>query len=225
MSPHAPGERTLALALLAILLPAALAARAGAEPKPIARWLFDEGSGLVAGDGLDGSANGAIERAVWAEGRTGKALAFEDYSLLDYVRPDVSKATRVVVAHREKLNPAGAFTLSATVQPTRDPLFYGGIVEKGRGYGASYRLVLLRGLKVRLTLGSAGDVVTSRTPLSLGSWHEIVATYDGTSLVLAIDGEEAGRRDQVKAAMGSTADLVIGERFSGRIDRVEMTQP
>ncbi len=212
---------TVLVAAAALPLAAAvIAAEAGGTA--LARWLFDEGSGLRAGDGVDGAVNGSIQRATWSEGRSGGALVFEDYSLIDYLKPDVSKATRVTIPHHDRLNPPGGFTLIATIQPSRDPAYYGGIVEKGRGYGASYRLLLLRGLRVRATLGDAGDVVTSASALGLGAWHEIRMTYDGSSLVLEIDGKEAGQKSGVKAAMSSKADVVIGERFSGKIDRVEL---
>ncbi len=210
---------------LALLLQAGAREIGADTATPVARWLFDEGSGPIAGDGGDGAANGKIFGAAWSPGVSGKALAFEDYSAIDYLKPDVSKATRVVVPHLERLNPGGAFTLRAMIQPARDPLFYGGIIEKGRGYGASYRLMVLRGLRVRVTLGSAQSAVTSAEPLSVGRWHELEAAYDGASLVLRIDGKEAGRVGGVKAPMASKADLVIGERFSGKIDRAEITAP
>lgn len=217
--------RTLATAALlaaAWLLPSS---GAMAQEGTLARWSFDEGKGEVAGDGADGAANGRIVKAAWTEGKTGGALEFDDYSLKNYLRPDVGEATRVVIPHHDRLNPPGPFTLSAVIRPTRDPLYYGGIFEKGRGYGASVRLVLLRGLKVRGAVGSTHASVTGNAPLSLNEWHEVQLRYDGTNLILTIDGKEQGRAPLKSPPMESKAESIIGERFSGKIDEISLTTP
>jgi hypothetical protein len=200
-----------------------------AEQEPgtviLGRWLFNEGQGSVAADGVDGAGDGEVVNALWTEGKEGGALAFEDYSLIDYLKPDVSKATRVVVPHLDRLNPSGPFTLRATIYATRDPIYYGGIVEKGRGFGASYRLLLLRGLRIRATLGGSQGTVTSKDPLTLNQWHQVEVVYDGSDLTLKIDGQEQARLEGVKGNLASTDDLLMGERLSGRIDAVELRTP
>jgi hypothetical protein len=208
-----------------LLLAAQASSMAQEEVKTLGRWLFDEGKGAVAGDGMDGTSAGRIVRATWGDGRSSPALVFEDYSLEDYLKPDVARATRVVVPHQDRLNPKGPFTLRAVIYPTRDPLYYGGIMEKGRGYGASYRLMLLRGLKVRGAIGPSHAAVTSKDPITLNSWHEVELSYDGTALVLEVDGKEQGRVSATKPSLSSTEDVVMGERFSGRIDEVALTAP
>ena len=159
-------------ALLGLFSAGTNPALAATQDGVIASWSFNEGSGKRAGDSA-GAAHGAVVKARWGEGRSGAALVFEDYSLIDYLKPDVSKATRVVVPHAPGLNPEGSFSLVATIFPTRNPIYYGGIVEKGTGFGASYRLVILRGLRVRAVVGGSHASVTSRKPLSLNSWHEL----------------------------------------------------
>lgn len=191
----------------------------------IARWLFDEGKGDVAGDGGDGKLNGKILKASWNDGRSSKALAFEDYSLRNYLKPDVREATRVVIPNSERLNIQGSFTLRAVVFPTRDPIYYGGIFEKGRGYGCSYRLLLKRGLRVAAVAAGGRASIVSPDPLSLNAWHELVMKYDGDTLSLVIDGKEAGKKSGVKTAAASQDDAVVGERFSGRIDEITLTAP
>ena len=222
-----PAAWLVLLGALALPVPAGgvLGAGESVSSPIIARWLFDEGNGQVASDGVDGSTNGKIVKATWTDGRSGGALAFEDYSLRNYLKPDVKEATRVVVPHGDRLNPTGPFTLRTIIYPTRDPLFYGGILEKGRGYGASYRLLLLRGLKVRATAGSAGTAVTSSEPISLNAWHEIELKYDGSQLILKVDGKEQGRSPGVRTPLASKDDLLIGERFSGKIDEILLTAP
>jgi len=197
----------------------------GGGGKVLARWLFDEGSGTVASDGVDGAENGKIENAVWAEGKSGKALQFEDYSLLNYLKPDVAQATRVVAPHGDRVNPSGPFTLRAVVYPTRDPVYYGGIFEKGRGYGATLRLVIRRGLKLRAVYGPGGATVDASSPLALDAWHEVVVKFDGSNLTLEVDGKLQGSKKGVKAGAPSSDPVVIGERFSGKIDEVVLTSP
>lgn len=206
-----------AIALLAMGAPALHTA----EETLVASWLFEAGEGTTARDG-SGQAHGKIVGARWAEGREGSALVFEDYSILDYLKPDVSKATRVVIPHGEKLNPKGSFSLKAHIFPTRDPIYYGGIVEKGRGYEASYRLILLRGLRVRAALGGRGHVVTSAEPVTLNEWHEVEMRREGEALVLLVDGKEVDRKGNARGTPASNEDLVIGERFSGRLDGIEL---
>jgi concanavalin A-like lectin/glucanase superfamily protein len=201
------------------------AAARGAAGRVIARWLFDEGRGDVASDGVDGATNGRIVKAGWDKGRSGSALVFEDFSLKNYLKPDVREATRVVIPHNDRLNPAGAFTLSAVIYPTKDPVYYGGIFEKGRGYGSSYRLLLLRGLKVRAEAGASLVSATSASPISLNAWHEIEMVYDGSSLKLRIDGKEEGNAENVKGPFTNREEALVGERFSGKIDEVSLTTP
>lgn len=218
-TPRSPSPSLLSLLALATLL--AAATLAGAQDGLIASWSFDEGGGQKAADAA-GKADGRIVKAQWSEGKSGSALSFEDYSLIDYLKPDVTKATRVVVAHQPALNPPDGFSVRATVFPTRDPLYYGGIVEKGTGLEASYRLVLLRGLKVRAAVGGSRTTVTSEAPISTGEWHDLEMRFEKGLLTLLVDGKEAGRAEIKEAKIDSTADLVIGERFSGKIDGVEI---
>jgi hypothetical protein len=210
--------KVAALLFLAALVEAPLLR---AEEALIASWMLDEGSGETARDG-GGAANGKIVRAAWTEGRSGGALAFEDYSVVDYIQPDVGKATRLIVPHSDALNPRPPFRIKASIYPTRDPVYYGGIIEKGRGRGASYRVMLLRGLKLRATAGGTGLTITTSRPLSLNAWHDIELIVGTGGLVLMIDGKEAGRADGTPGATASPENIVVGERFSGKIDSVEL---
>jgi concanavalin A-like lectin/glucanase superfamily protein len=196
-----------------------------AESKLIARWSFETGS--PGANAVAGAPTARIERATAAEGHAGKALAFEDWSIKNYLKPDPREATRVVVAPgtgAAALNPAYPFKVSAWIYPTADPVYFGGIVEKGRGLGGSYRLVLLRGLKVEASLGEKHVSLRSSAPISLNAWHEVGLLADGKSLVLLVDGQTAGSLalDQ-PPRLASTDPLVIGERFTGRIDEVSIS--
>jgi len=196
---------------------------AAAEPALISRWSFD---GAAPGENsVVGAPSGQVERAPQVEGHDGKALAFEDWSMKNYLKPDPKLATRVMIVHDPRLNPSFPFKVKAWVYPTADPIYYGGIVEKGRGFGASYRLLLLRGLRVEASLGGKHITVRSQSPLSLNAWHEVTLIADGRALSLIVDGKEAGRTAADPAEkLSSTDPLVIGDRFTGRIDEVTLSR-
>lgn len=208
--------------LTGIAVAAVLALGAGSTgAKRLSHWGFN--SDPAGKNSVEGGPEARVEGARLAEGREGRALAFEDWSVLDWLKPDPARATRVVIPDTgdARLNPTGSFRISAWIHPTADPVYYGGIVEKGRGFGASYRLVLLRGLRVS---GSAGDrhvTVRSTAPVSLGEWHEVSLVVDPTNLTLYVDGKESARAAIPAGTKLTSSDpLIIGDRFTGRIDEV-----
>ena len=215
----------LSAAMMAVIAASIFAGSSHAQTggAVIARWSFDEGQGSEAGDGMDGATKGKIFKATWAKGRSGGALAFEDYSLKNYLRPDVKEATRVVIPHHSRLNITKPFTLEADIFPTKDPLYYGGIVEKGDGYGSTFRLLMIRGRKIRAAYGAGNTQITSSKPLELNAWHKLELTFDGSSLTLKVDGEIQASSGDIQPQASSEDDVIIGERFSGLIDEVVLT--
>lgn len=193
---------------------------AAAAPGVIATWSFDDGGAL---NKISGGPAGKVERARPADGHAGKALVFEDWSVKNYLKPDPRVATRVVVPHDARLNPAPPFRVTAWIYPTADPVYYGGIVEKGQGYTSSYRLVLLRGLKLEGSLGDPRVSIKSASPITLNAWHEVALVTDGKSLTLMVDGAQAAQAAlSAPPRPGSTDPLIVGERFTGSIDEVSL---
>ncbi len=191
-----------------------------AGPTLVSRWSFEaEAPGANA---VKGAPAARVEGAVPVEGHAGKALMFEDWSVRNYVKPDPRQASRVVVPSSPVLDLTPPFTITAWIYPTAAPVFYGGIVERGSGFGAAYRLVLLRGLQVEAALGEQHVSVRSAGPITLNAWHEVSLAADGKTLVLTVDGKEAGTVPAPATRVSSKADLLIGERFTGRIDEVSI---
>jgi hypothetical protein len=94
-------------------------------------------------------------------------------------------------------------------------------VEKGEGFGGSYRLILLRGLRVAGSVGARNTTVRSAEPLTLNAWHEVRLAASATSLVLYVDGKKSAETSLPSGTQAAARnDLVIGERFTGRIDEV-----
>jgi hypothetical protein len=97
--------------------------------------------------------------------------------------------------------------------------------DGGRGYGISltpdHQLAGWR---------QAGGVVVSSTPVRPYEWHHVAMTYDGATLVLYVDGVEAGRKasanelgdlSSVTAAVGAWAvDAQPRDQFEGMIGDV-----
>ena len=191
----------------------------------ISKWSLDEAA--TAANTVSGAPAGRVERALLVDGREGqggKALAFSDWSVLNYLKPDPAQATRVVVPHDPKLNPSYPFRVSAWIFPTADPINYGGIAEKGQGYGAAYRLILLRGLKVQASLADQNIKAGGAAPISLNQWHEVVLHADGRNLALLVDGKEVGKTPIPSGLKLSSSDpLLLGNRFTGRIDEVAIS--
>jgi hypothetical protein len=207
-----------------ILLAAAQAAGTTPPMEVVSRWSFEKDA-----PGANAVASGPaarIEKAVIAEGHAGSALRFEDWSVQDYLHPDPNRATRVVVPQDATggLGTSYPLRVSVWIHPTADPIYYGGIVERGNGYGAVFRLVLLRGLRVGASIGKVS--VRSSAPIALNAWHEVALTADGKTLTLTVDGVQAAVAElpagEQRAA--SPDAVVIGERFSGIIDEVSISR-
>jgi len=185
--------------------------------RPIAHLSFDDEKPEAA----PGLPPGRLQGATRTEGHQGKALAFEDWSTRDYLKPNPAQAARLVIPHDARLNPALPFSLSAWIYPTADPIYYGGIVEKGQGFGGSYRLLLLRGLKVAGSAGAKNTTVRSAQPLTLNAWHELKLVAAAGTLTLYVDGQKAGEAALPEGSRPAASDdFVIGDRFTGRIDEV-----
>jgi len=190
----------------------------------VANWKFDEGSGNVAQDSSGKNNSGEIVNARWVDGISGKALAFVDYSA-EYPTPDAKKAAYVRVKSSNQLNPTKGFDISAAIyiEASFSPTFAASLLEKGDGYGCSYRLLVMGDLKVRAAAGNEHATLDSATKLTPGKWITLRASYDGQKLRIYIDGkEDASIAAEVKN-FSSSDDIFIGKRFTGRIDEVKIS--
>lgn len=190
----------------------------------VGHWNFDEGSGNVVHDSSGKNNAGEIVSAKWAEGISGKALAFVDYTS-EHPSPDSKKASYVRIKHSASLSPTRSFDLSAAINidASFSPSFVATILQKGEGYGCSYRLLLTKDFKVRVAAGTEHATLESTTRLTPGKWISVRASFDGQKLKIFIDGkEDASTAAEVKN-FSNPDDVIIGWRFTGKIDEVRIS--
>lgn len=184
---------------------------------PVAHYEFDDGAGTTAID-LTSNANHAsiAGTANWVPGYIAKgALSFDG-------------STNVVTAPSVPwLNPPGAITVAAWINPTT---WTGGdrrIVQKGDADN-QYRLAEIGG-QLQWLIAGVGSVATGLP--TVGAWHHVAGTYDGTTLRLYVDGTVVASAAATGLIPSTTNALAIGgrnggtlasERFAGVIDDVRI---
>jgi Concanavalin A-like lectin/glucanases superfamily len=206
------------------------AAPAGADIGPVGMWPFNEGKGTVAYDYSGHHNNGTLEGlAEWAPGRFQGGLNFN------------GNAAVVRVPNSSSLEPASV-SVSAWVNSSGSPGSYRHILAKG-GNGciaASYGLYTGAngGLEFYVSTNQGTSYTVSPDAgqsVWNGKWHNVVGTYDGSSVRLYVDGQQvgSGTPDTALIAYGlpSSNELTIGGYtdcpslsldFSGGIDEVKV---
>jgi hypothetical protein len=171
----------LFLILLFFNVPSAAAAQ-----QIVGQWTFDEGRGTVAHHSSGRSNEGEIVGANWTSGPApgSAALAFHHQA---GTYPPSSTLTYVRVKNNESLNPIKAFDIAARVyiDPSFSPMFAADILEKGDGYGCSYRLL-----------------ITSYFQLEAVAGNEHSAQFDETDVRQVVFRESHLRRANIEELRG-----------------------
>jgi len=205
-------------ACLSLVLFATTTARAGEFTIAL-----DEGEGDKAVAAGEPKLEGKVVKAKWVDGKNGKALQFNDFGN-ELVKPKASDATFVAFDNHDALVPKEKIAITVQVWLDREnPFYYGGIVEKGQGFGAAYRLGVLRNRKLRASVGNKLLSVDSPEPLAVGAWHEVQMVFDGKRLALSIDGKEVAAKDGTVEKFDNKDPLLLGTRLTGKIDDLKIT--
>jgi hypothetical protein len=210
----------------AILLTAA--APAGASFLPVGDWPFNEAKGTVAHDHSGHHDDGSLEGfAQWTKGRFQGGLSFN------------GDAAAVQVPDGTSLEPA-AVSVSAWVNSGTSPGSYKYILAKGANACLAASYALYTGANGGLEFYVSTDQGLSFTlspeagqGVWNGQWHNVIGTYDGSSVRLYVDGQQvgSGTPDTTPIAYGlpTANNLVIGDYpgcsgldFSGSIDEVKV---
>jgi len=194
----------------------------------VAWWKLDEGSGTIAvdssGKGHDGTAQATPE---WVDGRSGygKALYFDGS------------------------NPAPAWVNCGTWNPSAgtgqltvalwvrwdgpvEGVWQGLIAKRDGGGSQGTRMmwdIFIHKDKYSIQFSRAGSYPPcGNRVLPIGQWSHVAATFDGTTMIFYIDGEETGRGD---FSFGTKTDSTIiigalnwngGNGFHGALDDIRL---
>jgi hypothetical protein len=201
--------------------------------EPLANFELDEGSGLVA-DG--GDVSGSIHQASWVAGHTGSALSF------DGVDDHVDLGTPDVVSD---VAASGGLTISAWIRLSSvGDAGEAEIISKAAGSGEQDQFWSLAAVgaggqsRLQFQLKTGADpasgtttLVASAGNLQANTWHLAVATYDGATMRLYLDGLEVGstaktgevaNQGDVSAWIGGNPGDPTGKTWDGLIDEVRL---
>lgn len=221
---------------------------------PIFQMHFDEAQGattFVDDSGNDnhgsclasppaGEGGGCPQSGPAIAGKIGQAVAFDGADNTDTIR----NGDYIRVPDADLLD-VTTFSIAAWVRPTAVKDSPQTILDKGE-YEPSTHGNHLVGYRLYLDDGSLRPVVeysspdydgywdkaVSATPLLLNHWNYVVATYDGTTLKVYVNGYEQGSSTPAESLVANTDPLRIGGsktgirsgmyEFAGRIDEVAL---
>ena len=189
-------------------------------PGLVAAYGFEETTGTTAADASGSGNNGAISGPTSvATGRYGNALSFDGVN--DWV----------TVPDAPSLDLTSGMTLEAWVYPTALS-GYRTVVLKEIPSELGYCLYAHDGSPrpaTYINTGVAADPTAAGSgALALNTWSHLAATYNGSILILYVNGVAVGSRATTGSLVQSTSPLRIGgngvwgEYFQGRLDDVRV---
>jgi hypothetical protein len=206
----------------------ATAAPAMADILPVGDWAFNEGKGTVAHDYSGHHNDGTLQGlATWTQGRFQGGLAFD------------GNAAAVTVPDSPSLEPASV-SVSAWIKSPASPGEYRYIAAKGANgcFAASYGLYTGTDGGLEFYVSANDGLSWTLSPdagqsVWNGQWHNVVGTYDGSTIRLYVDGRQvgSGTPDTTPIAYGlpTSNAFAIGNYpwcpesgFSGSIDEVKL---
>jgi nitroreductase len=181
-------------------------------------WNLDEGSGIIAQDS-SGNGNTAtlVNGPTWTGGVLNSALSFDGID--DYV----------TIPHSASLNTTTSITISACAY-FNTTTGWKAIVTKdspdlsywlGQSDGQPCLIVSADGSSYTVGWGTSGTITA-------GSWYHIVVVYNGSQIILYVNGAPSGTTPYTGDIYSSTSDVVIGNSirwsnlFNGVIDDVRI---
>ena len=182
-------------------------------PVPSAAWKFDENSGDIAHDVL-GAHNGTITGYAWVPGISGSALDFDGLG------------GHVQIPNNTGFNPVGdkisfSFWFKMPEVGTSGALIFQNV-----------KYIIRLDAQGRLTFALYTPlyhdvVMTYRDRILDTDWHHGVATYDGASMKLYLDGTLMATEANTGLLHSATGDVYLGNQntinhFNGILDEVFM---
>ena len=194
---------------------------------PIAAWSFDEVEGTTVEDLTGDGHTATVEGAVPARGKYGEALQFDGEDDL------------VKVPNSPEFALTEGFTLESWVRPESGSSEWAPILAKAVGGGEAAEELAWwlyeAGHEPNVPFGGTEPAPGVRNdalgedPLPVDAWSHVALTYDGSQVVLYVDGElvdcspapsEAPRVTEGELQIGGATEE--GDYFEGRIDEVRI---
>ncbi len=186
----------------------------------VAAYSFNEGSGTTVSDSSGNGNNGTISGATWTtSGKYGSALSFN------------GRSSRVIINDSASLHLSSGMTLEAWVSSTSVPASWEDVIYKQNDI---YFLEAGSGVSkhppaIGATFASHGDqYLAGVSSLAANTWTHLAATYDGTTLLLYVNGVQVASRAVSDSITSSTqalqigGDAAYGQYFTGIIDEVRV---
>ncbi len=185
---------------------------------PAAQWQFDEAVGTTTADASGQGNVATLHGAAWTTGRNGSALAFNAGAYVDGGNGPSLQAT-------------SALTVSAWIKQDALPTGPQVIVKKADKGKAGYTLEYGQGgYRLGVFIDGAWRFSAS-VGIALGQWTHLTAVYDGTQLIMYVNGVQAGQGvAQTGVIAAASSNLFIGRDagnfndaarfFKGSIDGV-----
>ncbi len=198
----------------------------------IGRWRLDDSNanGNIAdssGNALSGigsgftSPNGTSSDAPNTASGNGGSIRFDGVN--DAISIGPSESLRLT---------SGRYSQSVWIKPTHNDNEFRGIIgfQEGNSVGTRYPFIYIRGDALYAGFGTGGNTwkgVVSGNVVTRNAWNHVAVTFDGSTMILYVNGEEVGRNADFGGSVPTTqvARLDIGRinnQFIGAIDDVQM---
>lgn len=197
-------KKRILIALVVLLALAATASLVWASGGLVSYWPFDEGSGTMAFDAINGN-DGTINGATYVPGKFGTALNF------------AATGDLVTVLNDPLLRPANV-TVSAWVRNSGVPTSYDYILAKTLDGGkASYAFYTGSSGGLYFYVSGATYRLSDNAGAGIwdGGWHHIAGTYDGSVVRLFVDGSEIGTANTGPSAIAYGTAVFNGDLSIG----------
>ena len=192
-----------------------------AIPAPVLALSFDEGVGTTANDSSGNGNNGTVLGAAWTTlGKYGGALDFNGVNAV------------VTVPDANSLDLTNGMTIELWVYPTATPTGWQSVVTKEIPGDGVYTMYANNSTNNRpyagMMINGASQSTTGTAQLAANTWTHLAMTYNGTTLILYVNGVQVGSKAVTGNITTSAYGLTIGgaqlstEFFKGRIDNVRI---
>jgi hypothetical protein len=185
----------------------------------VAAYSFGEGSGNTTADSSGTGNSGFFVGPVWtAAGKYGSALNFDGINDL------------VTVNDSPTLDLTSGMTLEAWVRPTAIS-GWRSIILKERVNNLSYALYGNNNLNRpdgEISINNTSKITNGSAQLPLNTWTHVAVTYNGSSLILFVNGTQVSSKVTTGSIQTSTNQLTIGgntvwgEYFKGVLDEIRL---